>query len=623
MKITRWTIYIPAMLLTVLPICGCTMEKNWFENEKNMIIAKRQASIFPAAADREKWLTINKSERGRKVVDTIIADAEKILQEPVPQLSAELFMRFLREGNRIDYENIYFQRRHNLDKLVIAECFEYKGRFLDKIVDYIWDITSEHTWVIPAHCKDRFKDPLPFNANELDLFSTTTGFDLATVLNLLEPELTKISPNLVKTVKQELITRIIEPLEIRPLPFWWIHSDNNWRPWCCRNVLGVVLTVLKDQPERREALVKYLKEAVDDYVKIYSSDGCCDEGPHYWTVNPVMVQGFYELLQSQPQDTEKYALMAEYILHVRASQTHFFSFADAAATTDVIPVGACCRFAERIGNPKLRDLGMNGDILAFRRSTSLFCKLTDIFWTPMDVPTPELPAEQFKYYDRLQVLFLKDRGIAFAAKRGFENSHCHMDIGQFIIFNNDKPVVIDLGGTLYTKSTFDNTRFQNWIINTEGHNVPQFNGIGQIQRSPQDAGACKIFRNEEKCVFTMDLTSAYPREAQLVKCERIITYNYSDQSVEVFDSWELERDNNTVRVPLYTTGQVRMQNNSCQIGNMELSISGDQTAINHTPMVVKDSKVNASWGENFNRIDVVTSCGKKGSRKMHFRRISE
>ncbi len=608
---------------TILQICGCAMKKEVAENNTDQVITDRAASVFPAAANREQWNNAGKSERGRKVVESIIADAEKILQEPVPQLSAELFMRFLREGNRIDYENVYFQRRHNLDKLVLAECFEYKGRFLDKIIDYIWDITGEHTWVLPAHCKSRYEDPLPFNANELDLFSTSTGFDLATVLDLLEEELAKISPNLVKTVKQKLITRIIEPMEIRPLPFWWISGNNNWRPWCCRNVLGVVQTVLKDQPKRRDALVKYLKDSVDEYVKIYSADGCCEEGPNYWTVNPVMVLGFYELLQTTPPDMKKYKLMAEYILNVRASNKYFFSFADAVATADVIPAGACCRMNEQLNDPRFKAVGLNGDVLAFRRSSSLFCKLSDIFWTPMGEAVPQIPAVPFHYYDHRQMLFLKDRGVALAAKRGFEGSHYHMDIGQFIIFNNDQPIILDLGGTLYTKSTFDSTRFDNWIINTEGHNVPQFNGVGQIVQTPLEKDAAKVFRDDKKCVFKMDLTSAYKKEAGLVKCERTITYNYSDCSVEVEDSWTLERDNNRVRVPLYTIATVEKQGNDYKIGNMLMSVSGGNSSVSATPMIVEDPKVSAAWGKNFTRLDIVTTGGSKGSHKIRFSRLEK
>ena len=115
----------------------------------------------------------------------------------------------------------------------------------------------------------------------------------------------------------------------------------------------------------------------------------------------------------------------------------------------------------------------------------------------------------------------------------------------------------------------------------------------------------------------MDLTSAYPKEANLIKCERIFTYNYADGSVEIEDRWELTRDNNTIRVPLYTVADVVLARQH-MIGNMKVSVSGDETDIRCTPLDITDEKILAAWGNNVKRIDVVTKSGKRGSRKLRF-----
>lgn len=589
---------------------------------------ERKSSIFPAASDRTQWERLGSFTRGRAIKKHIIGRAEQLLSQVVPQLTAQLFMRFYRDGNRIDYENIYFARRHNLQILVLAEAMEYKGRFLDKIIDYIWDITSEYTWCLPAHVPTRKIDPLPLLKHEhLDLFATSTGSDLAMTLNLLEKELAGVSPNLVKLLRRKLMTRIIEPLEIRPFPFdsFFLKKNNNWRPWCCRNTLGVVLTMLKDQPARREKIVTMYKQALDEHMRLYADDGCCEEGPSYWAVNPGTIIGFYELLQELPEDTGKYARMAEYLVHARMTPKYFAGFGDAVCTTESIPTGACYRFGERTGNPALKALAqVYADDLGNQlkqRSTSLFDLLCSIFWLPMedtrvDSALIEIP---FKYYERLQCLYLKDKGMAMAVKRGHKGSHCHMDIGQFMIFCNEKPVIIDLGGVLYTRENFlKDKRYKNWVNNSEGHNPPIFNGVGQLEVTLPDPKAAKVERDADKCVFTMDLTSAYPKEANLIKCEHIFTYNYADGSVEVEDRWELTRDNNTVRVPLYTVADVTSEAGKCIIGNMKMSVSGDETEIKVTPLDITDEKILAAWGNNVKRIDVITKSGKKGSRKLRF-----
>lgn len=580
----------------------------------------RPYSFFPAASDRAAWQQLLNTPRGQAIYTDIIRQAEQLLSKPVPQLSAELFMRFKRNGNRIDYEKVYFERRHNLHTLVLAECFEYKGRFTDKIIDYLWDICSEYTWCLPAHTRTGTEDPLPYLKHEqIDLFASSTGLDLTLVLTSLENELAKVSPSIVKIVQKNLLTRIVEPLEIRPFPFHFIQKKNNWRPWCCRNCLAPVLYILKDQPERRAKIVTFFKAALKEYIDNYADDGCCDEGPSYWAVNPVMLLGFYEMLNEMPEDTKKYALMAEYILHARLTKKYFAGFADAVVTTHGIPGAACYRFGERVGNPDLQALGVSYSTMSFQRSSSLFDQLCNLFWLPSGPGEPlKEKSTHLKFYDKLQMLYFKDRGIALAAKRGHRGSHYHMDIGQFIIFYKENPVAIDLGATVYTRDTFSGKRFNNWIINSEAHNAPQFNGVTQHCDTKPAPGAAELIRNDDKLILRMDLTSAYPEEAQLVKCERIITYDFRDQSIEVEDKWELKRDDNRIRVPLYTPSPVAVDGERFQIAGMELSISGDNSDVKVVPMTMSDTKVIAAWGDNINRLDIVTVSGKKGSRKMRF-----
>ena len=60
-------------------------------------------------------------------------------------------MDFARTGNRRRYEGPYFERRSALGRLVLAECVEGSGRFLDDIINGVWAICEESTWVISGH----------------------------------------------------------------------------------------------------------------------------------------------------------------------------------------------------------------------------------------------------------------------------------------------------------------------------------------------------------------------------------------------------------------------------------------------------------------------------------------
>ncbi|MBE6367868.1 MAG: hypothetical protein E7052_08185 [Lentisphaerae bacterium] len=576
-----------------------------------------RALDFPPASERGRWEQLTTSPVGRQVAAEVISQAEKICAEPIPQLTAEKFMQFRRKWNRIDYEDIYFQKRWNFYTLILAECMEYRGRFMDKIMDYIWDITGEHTWSLPAHFP-YVPDPIPFTGRaHLDLYATTTGSDMAVTLLLLEKEIEKVSANMAALIKRKLFERIIEPLEIRPFPYGFIKATNNWRPWCIRNCMVPVLYMLKDQPQRQKKILDLFRKSLTEYMKNYPEDGGCDEGPTYWGVNPVMIMFCYELLGEMPADQEKFKLMGEFISHAKLTDKYFANFGDAAAKAHV-PRGGSFRFGEIIKSEQIKK--MSSATFTFRRAGGLFDMLADLFYAPAD----KLPAAEdknissFKYYDRLQLLFLKDQGVALAAKRSFRGSHYHMDIGQFIIFYQGEPIAVDLGNAVYTAETFSKMRFNNWILNSKAHNVPEFNNITQIESPKLDEQAAWVERSSDKCAFYMDLTSAYPKEAKLVKCERIITYSYIDQSVTVLDKWELKQDNNTVSMPLYTPLALEKTGQDFRIGNMRLSIRGDNVKTQVTPLTMTDRNVIVSWGKKINRLDIVSRSGAKGSCELRF-----
>ena len=81
----------------------------------------------------------------------IISLGEKYLTYSFLNLPATSFMSFTRTGNRVDYEELYFDKRRALNALVMAECIESRGRFMDSIIDGIFSICEESAWQLPAH----------------------------------------------------------------------------------------------------------------------------------------------------------------------------------------------------------------------------------------------------------------------------------------------------------------------------------------------------------------------------------------------------------------------------------------------------------------------------------------
>ncbi len=145
---------------------------------------------FPTAAERAGWEALPADARA-----ALTAAGERQLQTNWEVLPASAALEFARTGNRSHYEGMRDRRRQKLQDLVLAECAELKGRFVDEIVNGIWLTCEETFWGVPAHLgAQKAKVGLPDVAEPIvDLFAAETAALLAWTLYLLEPQLHQVS----------------------------------------------------------------------------------------------------------------------------------------------------------------------------------------------------------------------------------------------------------------------------------------------------------------------------------------------------------------------------------------------------------------------------------------------
>ena len=160
-------------------------------------------ALYPPASDTKAWSALNQEWK-----EQTLCLGEQYLNFDYPHLSATDFMDFTRTGNHTRYEDRYFQKRYALNALVMAECVENKGRFMDDIINGIFSICEESAWQLPPHnsyIRDTPQLPLPdVTTPVLDLFACETGAVLATVYYLLADKLDEISPFITKRILNEL-----------------------------------------------------------------------------------------------------------------------------------------------------------------------------------------------------------------------------------------------------------------------------------------------------------------------------------------------------------------------------------------------------------------------------------
>lgn len=510
---------------------------------------------FPAWSERPAWLALPETVRGQ-----LVAAGEAARQAPWPSLPATLFLAFVRTGDRKVYEVNSFPRRGILCDLVLAECAEGEGRFLDAILDAAWSICEESFWGISAHVATSEGRGLPDTAApEVDLFAAETGALLAWTVYLLGEPLAGLSPQIVPRILREAGQRILDPCLDRD-DFWWMGLDgsralNNWTPWICSNWLATSL-LLDREPQRRAAGVLKAIRCLDQYLSHHSADGGCDEGPGYWSRAGASAFDCAEILAWATDgavNLVKLPLLRKlgaYLPAVHIAEDRFVNFADAPPTSN--PNGPLCvRFGLATNNPELVALGryieaLGRDGTGFRLPRSLPRSLPALFSTPAAAETVAAPYPQDTWLPDTQVMTARCRGGSpagfFVAVKGGHNaeSHNHNDVGNLVVYRDGLPLLVDAGVGTYTAKTFSSRRYEIWTMQSAYHNLPTIDGHQQYPGRSACAKRLVHRADDERAELTMDIAPAYPAEAGVAAWTRTVTLVRGDR-VEIRDRQEFLR----------------------------------------------------------------------------------
>lgn len=502
------------------------------------LLPREQLRPFPAGTDRSAWQTLPEPVRQR-----LVAAGEAALGQPWPPLPATLFLEFVRSGNRHAYERNSFPRRGILCDLVLAECAEGEGRFLDAILDAAWSICEESFWGISAHVATSEGRGLPDPADPVvDLFAAETAALLAWTVSLLGEPLAGLTPQIVPRIHREAEQRILEPCLARD-DFWWMgieatRSLNNWTPWICSNWLTTAL-LLDQRPERRAAGVLKALRCLDNYLSGHPADGGCDEGPGYWSRAGASVFDCAEILAWASDGAVELASLpllrnlGAYLPAVHIAEDRFVNFADAPPTSN--PNGPLCvRFGLATNNPELIALGrhiqtLGKDGTGFRLPPSLPRSLPALFLTPAADGPATAPYLRDAWLPDTQVMTARCRagspeGFFVAAKGGHNaESHNHNDVGNVVVYHDGLPLLVDAGVGTYTAKTFSSRRYEIWTMQSAYHNLPTIDGHQQYPGRRACAKHLAYRADDERAEVAMDIAPAYPAEASVASWTRTVT----------------------------------------------------------------------------------------------------
>ena len=561
-----------------------------------------------------------------------IAKGEARLHFEWPALLAVRYMDFAANGNRSRYEAVYFERRQALTALVVAECMEGRGRFIEQIVNGLWCICEESSWTVPAHMslsRSSAGHGLPDVLDPvIDLFSAETGALLAWTAYLLADPLDRVSRMVLLRVRHELSRRLHAPFLERD-DFWWMgfteRKVNNWNPWIVSNILSCFLLMEEAHDVRAQAAAKALN-CLERFTAVYSEDGGCDEGPMYWGHAGASFFDALELLYLASSGRISFyeePLVREigrYITRVHIDGPYYVNFADGDAKFTVYG-DVIYRYGLRIGDEAMLSHGaeayrqhwkedkMHAGLLRILPGLAVHGELMAYDRPPV--------RERDVWLSGIEVFAAREqtgsaKGLYVAAKGGHNGeSHNHNDIGHYIVYADGQPMIIDPGVETYTSKTFSPQRYDIWTMQSAYHNLPTVNGCQQAPGEEHRAADVRYAATDELAELALDIAPAYPAEAGIAEWRRSVGLRRgAEPSVDVVDRFRLAAPTADIRLSLMTLPEPQMDDAAggrivlTNAAGTALGVEFDANALTAEaePLAIEDPRLRGVWGDRLHRV---------------------
>ncbi|HEY4290907.1 MAG TPA: heparinase II/III family protein [Puia sp.] len=555
------------------------------------------------------------------------ARADKALSFDWPPLPASLYLDYKRTGNRTRYEQRLNERRDNLNSLVIGELVTGDKKYLTPIVNGLWTTLEESTWEIPAIIGlQKAGTDLPDPSEQIiGLVSAETAAMVADIQYMLCEQLDSCSPVINKRIAYELHRRILDPY-LRRSDLWWMGAKgqavNNWNAWINTNILQVTLLAETD-PDRLRSLMEKVFGSADHFIDQYPKDGGCDEGPSYWSIAGGKLIGLLWMANSVSGGKLSWASnellhnMGRYIYKVHIAGDYFVNFADASPRT--IPRGASVYgFGKMFDDDTLRQFGAylfalnkkeipGNNIVDFLETVEVYDQLTGL--------TAKAPLPAVSFLPDLQVMTARSVAAStsglFLAVQGGNNgeSHNHNDVGNFLIYADGRPVIVDAGVGTYTAQTFSSRRYELWNMQSQWHNCPVINGVMQKDGKGFRATHVSFEEKDGHVVASMDLSAAYPPAAFVRQWKRKFIFDRDRNRIMLSDGYSFEKRTGPTTINFLSSCEIKTAGKGtvvfCQTdGRPVLRLKyapGTMSPLIEETMM-DDEKLIGSWGKKLYRV---------------------
>jgi len=573
------------------------MEVPMYQSDRNMLLKSilqdkdTYSLLFESKHEQDAWFKrVQKSPANQPLINEIKEEAERLLNEPMQELSYSLFKIFSETGSRLEYERIYFARRRHLNTFVLMTLLQPENNLYKRAMhDVIWSICNEYTWCLPAHLKgisETKRVTATFDEEEqhtIDLFAAETAFTLSEIFQLTKDLL---DPLLRHRIIQEIYRRVLRPFKNQS--YGWETATHNWASVCAGSVGATALHLLDDESELAHVLDRVLK-TMDYYLEGFNDDGTCLEGYGYWQYGFGYYVYFADLLKKKTKNQvnlfnqEKVHQIALFQQKTFLYKSTVVNFSDAQPSASVF-LGLSHYLAHLYDDVDIPETALRAPYTEDHTSRWAPAFRNLLWFDPQLVGHPW--RDESYYLEKSEWLVSRHvtegTQFSFAAKGGHNaEPHNHNDIGHFILQCNDEVFLKDLGNGLYNDEYFGDKRYDFFCNGSHGHSVPIINGERQQEGEKHQAVIQNANINQEIIHFKMDMTQAYliPTLEQLT---RSLTWEKTESPILTLTDHYKFTDNPTSVIERLITPVLEIESDADGImlrGNEKLKITYDQNKL--------------------------------------------
>jgi len=597
---------------------------------------------FPKYENRKFWDNISPEIKGKIIEQGFIAS-----QTPPVILTGYDYLLF-KKGDSFDLvSQKILSKKTRLEDLMLAEIVEGKGRFIQEISNSVWDFCALSNWTGPeSQYLQTGKMGLPsFDKVVVDELTGEIAGALSWAYYFFENEFNKIDPNITNWIVSSVRTKFLTP-NLQKYDFFWMCYQSKevayQTPWICYNWLLSNLLIEKNNEQRKKSVYKSL-ECLDQFYKQIPADGFCSGGAEIWQYSTGKYFQSLELLEMASvgeidiYEDELLKKMGEFICVTHIDDQYFFNYSNCSPKL-TLPASLVFRYGKKVESPMMEGFGsfISKEIMNKNAPLTgdLFNKLKLILdYNEMMTFTDKEPLLSDYYLKESQMVVARSKegtndGFFFGVKGGSNEVGVNQnDAGNFILYTNGKPLIIDPGQVNKpAKSNNDNNMNSLWENQAAWHNLPIINGRVENSGANHRATGFQYSSNENDVTVSMNLSYAYELSAGIEDWIRTYTFDRK-KGLDISDKFNLNKieGNTYVSFIVLSKPQIKKQ------GVIIFTVEGKDYEFNYRSDIfsIEISEINTesdtllkAWGSNIYRMILKPNTAEKtGTWNYSFRKV--